>query len=100
MIYHQFMIKDHKARSFSKPHFAPTIEVAERIFGELAKDRDTEVGRFPQDFSLYRTATVDMDTAETIPVLPIELIGNAADYSISSVPNRTDQWGQGIQEVK
>ncbi len=75
-----FTIYDEKAEVFARPFFTPAIGVASRMFHDLAKDLTTDVGRHPEDYSLYhigyyRDDNARFDNNET-PVL----IGRATDY--------------------
>lgn len=59
MILYVFAIYDRQGDFYSNPFFIPHVGLARRTFGEMARDPDSQVGRYPADFSLYELGTFD-----------------------------------------
>lgn len=55
---------DKKARVFMKPFFVSHQDVGVRAFKDAVNDQATEIGRNPEDFTLYRLGTFDDDNAK------------------------------------
>lgn len=49
-----FSVYDTKAETFGNPFFAVNSAVATRMFAAAVQDRETPVGRNPEDFDLYQ----------------------------------------------
>jgi len=58
-----FSIRDLKAGAFSAPYFAPSLGEGERQFIKLAKNKDTTVSQFADDFQLFHVGIFDDSTA-------------------------------------
>lgn len=69
MIKDIFVVHDSKVQAFGIPFFAENISVALRSFKYAANDKNTEVGKYPSDFSLYHLGAYD-DTTAKIDLLP------------------------------
>lgn len=86
-----FSVYDEKAESFATPFFLSSIGQATRIFGDMANDDKSQIGKHPEDYKLYQVGTWDYDKAIFTTIEPPRLISNAKDY-IEITPN--------IREVK
>lgn len=62
MILKAFSVKDTKAGSYSAPYFAPSIGEGERVFLKLARDPQTNVNQFAEDYDLYLVGDYDDQT--------------------------------------
>jgi len=62
-----YTIYDTKAEHYGNPVFVRTDAEARRGFGQVAVDRQTEIGRHPEDFILYRIGTWDAETGRITP---------------------------------
>jgi len=72
-----FTIRDIKGNSFSPPAAHPTVGLAERWLKELATDPNTQIAKYPEDFSLLQIGEFDPNTATMTsqhPVLIMEAI--------------------------
>lgn len=71
-----FSLRDTKAEVFAAPFFVPSHGIAVRLLNELVKDKRTDLGKYPQDFILYRVGEYDTDSALLTPSM-IEIICTA-----------------------
>ena len=62
-----YTIYDTAAKAYMRPFFLQSDGQAIRSFSDLALDADHEVGRHPEDYSLYRIGFFDDNTAEIFP---------------------------------
>lgn len=74
-----FSVYDVKADIYNVPFFAPTVGVALRNFGDLAKDPQSFISRHPQDYKLVEVGEYDDQVGLLTPMTHIGL-GFAADY--------------------
>lgn len=64
MIKEIFVVHDSKAAAFGSPFHAENAATALRSFRYAANDRNTEIGKYPSDFSLYHLGNYDDHTAK------------------------------------
>lgn len=69
MILNAYSVFDEKAFAFLPPWFCMTDAVALRHFTQAARDGNTDIGRFPEDYKLFRLGTFN-DTSGTIGAEP------------------------------
>lgn len=62
-----FSVFDVKADAFSAPFWKQTIGQAMRDFGDLANDRNTTVGRHPEDFKLVQIGEFEDSDGRLLP---------------------------------
>jgi len=62
-----YSVYDSKAEQYSNPIVLRTDGEARRQFGILAADHQTEIGRHPEDFTLFRIATWDPENGRITP---------------------------------
>lgn len=79
MILRAFAIYDVKAEVYNTPFFYGANGQAVRAFKDLANDKQTTVGRHPEDFKLMVLGTFDDGTGEFVSSDPTSL-GFATDY--------------------
>jgi len=53
MLHRVFSIYDHACEAYMRPFLAPTKGVAIRSFSELAQDTNHEVGKYPEQYTLF-----------------------------------------------
>lgn len=75
-----YSIYDSKAEHFGNPVFIRTDAEARRSFGQVATDPNTEVGRHPEDFLLYRVGTWDAEKG-TLTSEPGTCIAKAIEFA-------------------
>lgn len=66
MEYKAFSVRDIKAGAYSAPYFAPSIGEGERIFAKLARNPETNICQFAEDFELYCVGTFDDSSARYV----------------------------------
>lgn len=57
-----FSVRDQKAQIFNPPFYAHTPGEAERNFTRLAKDPQSTINQFPEDYDLYEIGSYDDQT--------------------------------------
>jgi len=62
-----YSIYDTKAEHYGNPVFIRTDAEARRMFSQIATDEQTEIGRHPEDFILYRIGTWDAENGMIKP---------------------------------
>lgn len=75
-----FAVYDIKSELFSPPHFQETNGVAIRSFGEACLDDKTQMGKHPEDFSLYCIGDYNIETGEFTSLLKPLQISNATEF--------------------
>ena len=85
MIINGYTIYDRKALTYSPPFFAVADGAAVRMFQDLAGDTNTQVGRHPGDFVLYRCGGYDDASGSLLPVTALQHIVDA----LAVVPRAT-----------
>lgn len=59
-----YAIYDKAVNAYMRPFFLQADGQALRAFGDMANDKDHDIGAHPEDFSMFRIATFDDGTAE------------------------------------
>lgn len=72
-----FSLRDTKAETFAAPFFVPNENIAVRLLSQLVLDKRTDLGKYPQDFMLYRVGDYDTDNA-ALSACQVELICTAS----------------------
>lgn len=85
MIHNSYTIYDRKSLIYSPPFFAVADGAAVRMFQDLVADTNTQVGRHPADFVLYRCGAYDDSNGSLLPVTAIQHIVDAT----ALVPRQT-----------
>lgn len=80
MIIKAFAIFDVKSDSFSTPFFKSASGQAVRDFADLANDKNTTVGRHPEDFKLCEVGCFDDSTGVLVSTTGPLSLGFASDY--------------------
>ncbi|AXH75124.1 MAG: nonstructural protein [Microviridae sp.] len=79
MILKAFGVFDIKAEVFGPPFFMSTNGEAVRAFKDLANNRDSTVGRHPEDYRLMRLGTFDSEKG-AFTMEDCGSLGFASDY--------------------
>lgn len=82
MLLHAYTLHDVKACTYSPPFFMANDALAKRALSDLVQDSNTQPGRHPSDFKLYKVGYFDDQKGQVIPIDVIEHIVDA----ISLVP--------------
>lgn len=86
MIVHAYTIYDRKALTYSPPFFAVADGAAVRMFQDLVGDPNTQVGRHPGDFVLFRCGAYDDSNGSLLPVTALEHIVDATALVVRPQP--------------
>lgn len=76
-ILHAYTIYDRKGLTYSPPFFQSADGLAVRMFQDLVGDTNTQVGRHPGDFVLYRCGGYDDSSGSLLPVSALQHIIDA-----------------------
>lgn len=77
MLLNAYSLFDNKALVYSPPFFVNTDGAAIRMLADLVVDRNTQVGRHPGDFALYRVGNFSDGNGSLEPVLPVRHVIDA-----------------------
>ena len=77
-----YAVKDVKAQLFNNPFIQKSDGVAIRTFAAACEDSQTELNKYPSDFSLYHIGTYDPESGK-IKQEDIKQVANATEF----VPN-------------
>jgi len=77
MILQIYSVRDNKAGTFSRPFFEHTDAAAVRAFTTAARDNQSQISQFPDDFELHKIGEFDDATAIFVDNCP-KFIVNAA----------------------
>lgn len=104
MITNAYTIYDRKALIYSAPFFAVADGLAMRMFSDLVADSNTQVGRHPADFVLYRCGGYDDSNGLMSPATALQHIVDATALVRHQPslpfdpPRRTDANGVGTHD--
>jgi len=82
MILGIYVVYDLKAECFRHPQFHQSTGQAVRAFTEASNDAQTEIGRYPQDFELWKVGEIDLSKGGINGVEPMKQLGRAIDYKV------------------
>jgi len=68
-----FSVYDSKAECFGTPFFMPNRAMAIRVFSDLAKDKQSMVGKHREDFMLYEVGEFNDENGDVINQKPVNL---------------------------
>jgi len=63
-----YSLRDIKTDVFAAPFFVPSDGIAYRLLRELVLDKRSDLGKYPEDFTLHQVGEYDTSTAELIPM--------------------------------
>ncbi len=63
MILKVFSVYDSKVESFFKPFYSQTKGEAIRSFTEISNDKQSQIGKYPEDFTLFELGDYDDSNA-------------------------------------
>lgn len=74
-----YAVFDTKSQLFGMPHFQKSDGVAIRSFSTACESPETELNKYPSDFSLYHIGTFHVETGELVPATPRQIC-NASEF--------------------
>jgi len=75
-----YSVYDHKACCFSNPFVAPNNNVALRSFHQASTDENSEISKYPNDYSLFNLGSFNDETGALTPLNPIENLVTASSF--------------------
>lgn len=91
MLHGIFTIFDAKARSYSQPFYAPTTEVAVRMFRQPVNDPGHPMNRYSEDYTLFHVGEFDDEDGMVMPTeTPVRVIGAWECFDQVNVPVHED----------
>jgi len=82
MILKMFVIYDSKSCTYTAPHVRKEEGEAIRDFKVLANDQNSQIGKFPEDFTLFSVGSFRMDDASFLIFDSKNSLGCALDYVV------------------
>lgn len=80
MILKVFTIYDSKAETYSKPFYMTATGEAVRAFGDLANNQDTDIGKHPEDYTLFAIAEFNDNNGTFEPYDTKSSLGQAHEH--------------------
>jgi len=80
MLKPMFCVYDSKARVFANPFISVNNETAIRDFQRACTDPQSDLMRFPSDYTLYKIGAYDDSNAMLSPITPPEFICTAQQF--------------------
>lgn len=69
-----FSVYDRRTQYFNVPFFSPTIESGKRSFMEVAKNPETLLHRYPEDYELFHVGSFNDETGVFEPMHPVPVL--------------------------
>lgn len=73
-------VYDSAARAYLVPFFVSRVEVGQRSFADAAYDKNQQIGRNPEDFTLWHLGEWDDEKASFTLHEPARNLGHATQY--------------------
>ena len=86
MIFQIFSIYDSKAQAYFPPFFLPTNAMAVRTFSDMANDKTNNIGKHPEDFTLFHIGGWDDNQCTIEPLSPPTSINKAVHLLNPELP--------------
>lgn len=80
MILQAYSVYDRKTLQYYPPYFAATDGAAARSFSDLANDPNTNVGRHPADYVLYRVGSYNDSKGQLVAEAPLSHVADASQF--------------------
>lgn len=81
MVVKMFTVYDSKAVAFRLPMFFNSVGQAVRGFGDIARDKENEIGRHPGDFTLMQIGDFDTETGAVTMLESKINLGSALEHA-------------------
>lgn len=75
-----FAVYDSKAETYKNPFMTLSKGEARRAWGDVANDKNNDIGKHPEDYTLFHIATFDEETGKYENVVAPESMGVAIEY--------------------
>jgi len=82
-------VYDSKTGIYAQPNFMPTVQSAQRMWPEAALDPNTQIGKYPSDFTLFHVGTYDDETAKFTNLPAPVSLGTALEAKTAHMRNQT-----------
>ena len=88
-----YTIFDQASGAYMRPFYAQSDGQALRSFTDIAQDADHEIGKHPEDYSLFRIGTYDDNKGELHPedkecmATALEVVASARDKALGNQAN-------------
>lgn len=81
-----FTVFDSAAMRYLEPFWAPTVEVALRMFRQIVNTPEHQFNRFPEDYSLFAIGEFDQETGRVSSYVELRSLGVAVTFLDRSGP--------------
>lgn len=88
-----YAIYDTASKAYMRPFFLQSDGQAVRMFTDIAQDADHEIGKHPEDYSLFRIGTYDDQKGRLHPedreclATALELVALAKEKALANLDN-------------
>lgn len=76
-----FSVFDSKAENFNTPVFMPTEGQALRSFDDMVKNKESEISKHPEDYTLFVLGEFDSDIGLVTPLNTPKSLGLATEFT-------------------
>lgn len=81
-----FVVYDSKVEAYLQPFFAPTIGAALRMWETTVNSNDSQIAKYPADYTLFETAEFDEATGRFVQHDALKNLGTAIEQKRSASP--------------
>ena len=99
MILKMFSILDAKVGTYSPPFYMPTVAAGLRAFADVASTPDNNIGKHPEDYSLFQIGEYD-DSIGEVKMMTHVALGNAASFLTNRYPGEALGTPVTMEDVK
>lgn len=75
-----FAVYDSKAETYNTPFFMGTVNEALRAWADLANDGESQISRYPGDFTLFQLGSVDLSCGKINTLNTPHSLGVAQEF--------------------
>jgi len=75
-----YSVFDRKANVYSNPFTSINDQVATRMFAHACRDTASDVGMFPNDYSLHFVGVFDDESGQIDTIHPVQTIANGSQF--------------------
>lgn len=94
-----YNVFDSAAKAYTLPNFMSTNGLAVRAFTEAVNNKETPMGQYPADYTMFCIGEYDEQTGQLIPYETCEKIGNGLEFLADPTPQQNAEL-QNNQELR
>jgi len=89
-----YSVRDVKGNCFARPFFMARHELALRAFDSIVNNPETDIAKWPADFSLFYLGTFDDVSGVFVSLTAPEFLATAVSFKKMEVPNASARNGE------